>query len=156
MASQTRQLGAIGKRPATSFFPGLRIGDGNDVCQRAYLVHIDKDYIALTLKKLRELSAQGIEEIHEHKLSFAYTAANALPALDGHALSQVLKNYIGPDLNAYSLAKAELGKTTGYEDGGHKIDFTVKLPDGYTSPDEYLADFLLRADPLYRAGTNHN
>jgi hypothetical protein len=135
------------KNPLPAFFLGCEF-DGQEECQRAYLVHIDEAYIRKVLKRLREASAEGVDDVHKSEMVFRYDESHRLPSLDGFGLAQAIRSHITPNLETYTAAKMEFVRTAGYETDGFRVTLTVQLPDIYShDPVEFIVDAALGIIP---------
>jgi len=56
------------KSPIPAFFLVFEY-DGKNLCQRAYLVHVDKIYIKKVLEKLRKISSKNKKLLHKKKIT---------------------------------------------------------------------------------------
>lgn len=122
--------------------------DGANAPQRAYLVHVDTEYVYRVKRRLRELSAKGKMDIHKHHISFTYDESHLLTSMDGAGLAEAIQKHIGPDLHAYSTAKIEALKTVGYENSTIVGRFIFEPPDKYKSdPMEFFVDHQLGLVP---------
>ena len=104
--------------------------DGKKEAQAFYLVHVGKDIIEKTLKRIRELDSQGERyRLNKHKITINYTAANQLPEITGENLKRAIEKHIPGTLNQYISYKNELLDTLGFEDGKREFTFTMSGSD---------------------------
>jgi hypothetical protein len=127
--------------PFPAFFLVLEY-DGENLCQRAYLVHVDETYIKKVLKKLREISNKNIKKIHKKKIQFKYNNKNQILPLNGEGLAKAIKNYVDDSPVQYAGEKIQTLRTIGYENENSLLKFEVSLPDKETNIEEYLVALL--------------
>jgi hypothetical protein len=135
------------KNPLPTFFLVLEF-DGQDTCQRAFLVHIGEHYIASTLGRLRKASAEGRTDLHKMEMQFTYGADDALATLDGYGLGQAIWKHVGERPEEYAQRKINLTQSVGYDELSHTFTFKLNLPvtnieDAY----DHLVDFHLGLIP---------
>lgn len=114
--------------------------DGENECQRAYLVHVWEHEIYEALKRLRNLS-QTRKRPNKATLRLKYSQTNAISELNGQALIRAIKKYAGNSLSTYIKRKQQILETVGYENGGVLVK--VSFSDSNPNPNEVIVDFLL-------------
>ena len=128
--------------PVPVFFLVLEF-DGEDDCQRAYLVHVGEEYIRRVLRRLCELGPEHRDELHKRTLQLDYSEDDSLSSPNGKGLLQAIESHIDSlDLDAYVEWKREVVRTAGYEDGRWQLDFVMAPPDE-ASAQELLVDLSL-------------
>ena len=130
--------GAKGKQPITvsnltrlikaqmpTFFCFIEF-DGKDNAQRSFLVHVGKEIIEKTLKRIRELEEKGDGKIlHKRKILIHYGKEERLKLPDGIYLKQKIEYYIPSGIEKYVQKKNELLNTLGFEEGKVQLNLTV-------------------------------
>lgn len=134
------------KRPEPVFFLVLEF-DHQDECQRAFLVHLDEEYIGKALKRLREAEPEKRDKLHEMWMDFSYGEAERLQTLNGQGLRAAIVQHVGESLEKYVAWKHKLIETVGYEDGGWQLNFQIEMPDREKDIQELLVDFALGRIP---------
>jgi hypothetical protein len=135
------------KNPLPCFFLFLEFNN-RDVCQRAFLVHIDKGYITQVLKRLRQVKPDDTDKLHKMTMIFKYSEADALNSLDGKGLSEAINKHVLVSPEDYATEKKEIIRTVGYEDGHWSISVTfLPPPESNADPHEALVDFLIGLTP---------
>lgn len=120
--SNLRQM-ATSQMP--SFYIFLEFDSKNEV-QRAYVVHIDNEYVYKILKRIREVEQKGsTAELNNKKMTIHYNEKNELKCLDGKNLQAVFLQYIGENYSEYIESKNNYLKKCGFEDGYGKIKFSI-------------------------------
>ncbi|MBN2180333.1 MAG: hypothetical protein JW715_00355 [Sedimentisphaerales bacterium] len=94
---------------------------GKDIPQRVFLVHIGKELIYRTLKRLRKQKPQSLKKIKRPILTIKYDKNVMLSANNGYSLIQEIKKYIPDGMEKYHKWKEQLNNTVGYESGHGKI-----------------------------------
>lgn len=135
--------------PTPAFFLVLEY-DGKDLCQRAYLVHVDETYIKKVLKKLREISNKNKKMIHKKKIKFKYNNKNQILPLNGEGFAKAIENYVGGSPVQYAEKKIQTVRSIGYENDKSLFKFEVSLPDKEANIEEYLVDFLIGLNPYLK------
>jgi hypothetical protein len=104
--------------------------DGKNEAQAVYLVHVGKEIIEKTLKRIRELDSQGERyRLNKHKITINYTADNPLPEITGESLKRAIEEHIPGTLEEYISDKSKLLDTLGFEDGKGEFTFTMSGSD---------------------------
>lgn len=134
------------RNPVPTFFLILEF-DGKDDCQEAYLVHVDEQYMASVLKRLRELPEVANDSLHKKSIQFVYGTDHRLNTLDGKGLVEAIKKNIRINPEDYAAKKIETIARLGYEKGGTEFHFSLQLPTDIKDPQEYFVDFLLGLVP---------
>ncbi|MEK8020437.1 MAG: hypothetical protein VSS75_026515, partial [Candidatus Parabeggiatoa sp.] len=100
--------------------------DGKNVAQSAYLVHVGKELIEKTLKRIRELEVNGKgSELHKKKITIHYSEEHRLNELTGECLKAKIESYISDGLEEYVKQKNILLNTLGFENGGGNFKVTI-------------------------------
>jgi hypothetical protein len=135
------------KTPYPAFFLICEF-DGAEICQRAYLVHVDEGYIHKVIKRLREATLEPGVKLHKTTITFSYDESYLLPSLDGLGLLAALNSHTGNSIEEYSAWKMQLVETVGYENGGYLTDITFPIPaDRASDPMGYWIDLCLGLIP---------
>ena len=104
--------------------------DGKNEAQAVYLVHVGKEIIEKTLKRMRELDSQGERyRLNKHTITIKYTPDNRLPKITGESLKRAIEQHIPGTLDQYISYKNELLNTLGFEDGKGEFTFTMSGSD---------------------------
>lgn len=99
---------------------------GKDEPQAAYLVHVGKEIIEKTLKKIRELDSKGEgNRLNKHTMLISYTNNDRLLAATGENLKSAIEKFAPESLEKYILEKNYLLETLGFENG--KMQFTIEV-----------------------------
>lgn len=100
--------------------------DGKDTPQAIYLVHIGKEIIEKTLKKIRKLEAKGCgDKLNKKKLRIKYEDADRLKSIDGMELKVAIEKYIPDGMKEYIEGKNHILNTVGFEDGKYQAKITM-------------------------------
>ncbi|WP_172184917.1 hypothetical protein [Microcoleus asticus] len=118
-------LATLIKAPIPVFFCFIEF-DGKNEAQAVYLVHVGKDIIEKTLKRIRKLDKQKpTERLNKPTIEIFYRIDNQLPEITGESLKKAIEKHILPGtLNQYISDKNELLNTLGFEDGKGEFTFT--------------------------------
>lgn len=119
--------------------------NGENKCQKAYLIHVYKDEIKKVLKRLRNLSSKiDSLKLNKKSLSLKWNEKNLISSLDGKGLIDSIVDHIS-DFATYSMRKNKLIEKTGYENEKGKITFNINMPDSYKEDNfgEFWVDFTL-------------
>lgn len=135
--------------PLPAFFLVLEF-DGEQTCQRAYLVHVGDKYITRVLKRLRELSSESEPDLRKRTLQFRYDECHKLSSADGEGLLRAIRSHVD-SLEAYADWKSEVLRRVGYEDGQWQISVVVPPPASGVGVQEHLVDFTLGLIPSVEA-----
>jgi len=104
--------------------------DGKNEAQAVYLVHVGKDIIEKTLKRIRELDSKGKKNrLNKAEITINYTDSNRLTEITGESLKKAIEKHIPGTLNQYISDKNELLNTLGFEDGKGEFTFTISGSD---------------------------
>jgi hypothetical protein len=104
--------------------------DGKNEAQVAYLVHVGKEIIKKTLKRIRELESEGNgEKLHNHKMTIYYGDSDCLADTTGDSLKRAIEKHIPDTVEKYIEDKNKLLKTLGFEDGKGQFTITVSGND---------------------------
>lgn len=115
---------------APTFFLILHF-NGRDAPEEAFLVPVWEEQIRKVQKRLRELSAEGAEDLHRKKLNLTWDEENRLSEPSGQALINRMRKHIGEDLHEYLKKRQELIDTVGYEEAAQQLLVRVKVPEEY-------------------------
>lgn len=100
--------------------------DGKNAAQSAYLVHIGKNIISKTLKRVREEEEKGeLKKLHKKKITIHYGEDEELSAANGESLKTKIVNHLSEGIEAYVNKKNNLVKTLGFESGAATIKVTM-------------------------------
>jgi hypothetical protein len=117
------------KEPMPVFFCFIEF-DGKNEAQAVYLVHVGKDIIEKTLKRIRELDSKGeSERLNKHTKTINYTDSNPLTETTGESLKRAIEEHIPGTLEEYISDKSKLLDTLGFEDGKGEFTFTMSGSD---------------------------
>jgi hypothetical protein len=104
--------------------------DGKNEAQSAYLVHIGKDIISKTLKRVREVEEKGeLKKLHKKTITIHYGEDEILSAANGESLKTRIVNHLAEGIEAYVDKKNNLVKTLGFENGAGQIKVTLSGKD---------------------------
>ena len=104
----------LAKNPMPTFFFFVYFA-GGDAPIAAHLSHFHSEWIGKTLQKIRSLQAEGISELHKHKMVFTAKDGELLPELDATALLAAINGFAGIDADDYALKKIEILRTIGFD-----------------------------------------
>lgn len=100
--------------------------DGLETPQAAYLVHVGKEIIEKTLKRMRELDIKGEKDrLHERTITIHYGDDQKLDKPTGQHLKSEIEKYIPEGMEKYVEEKNNLLKTLGFDEGAGQVTFTV-------------------------------
>jgi hypothetical protein len=131
----------LAKSPLPAFYLVFEVGQTNKV-QRAFLVHIGREWVTKVLKRLRQARPGERHRLHHCSMTLGLRPDETLPSLDGTALLAGLRASIGLDAGAYFLAKKNWVETVGYDRYRYHATFTF----GVSEPDALhgmMADFAI-------------
>ncbi|RCJ26180.1 hypothetical protein A6770_26570 [Nostoc minutum NIES-26] len=122
-------LNRLVKAQMPTFFCFIEF-DNKDEPQAAYLVHVGKEIIEKTLKRIRELESQGnSNQLNKHKITIHYCDNDRLADTTGTSLKLAIEKYIPDTIEKYIEEKNKLLKTLGFEDGIARCTITVSGDD---------------------------
>lgn len=105
----------------------------------AYLVHLNEDIIARTLKRLREYSNNNIK-LHEKTINIIYNGKDRIQKLDGEGLKDAICKHIPDGMTNYIRHKMEVVNNIGFIGSGDEITANII---SRTNPHELLVDYLI-------------
>ncbi|MCL4472416.1 MAG: hypothetical protein M1455_00540 [Actinobacteria bacterium] len=115
--------------------------EGQNDCQRAYLVHIGSKTIGKVQKKLRDLYINDPDcKLNKRTMQLKWADDDTLKSLDGEGLQAAIITHVEPDMDAYVKDKQELVNKVGYENSGGLMKVTVNIPQD-VDPDRHIVDF---------------
>lgn len=122
--------------------------DTRDRCTAAYLVHVWELHIAAVLKRLRELSNEGIRDLGTRTLSLTWGLADQLTEPSSAAFVEGIVDAVGV-LEDYSRRKHELLSTLGGAGGWSEGVVSIEVPESYRTRPliEFMDDFHLGRIP---------
>ncbi|MEP0175056.1 MAG: hypothetical protein ABJD02_18950 [Paraglaciecola sp.] len=121
--------------PLPSFICFIEFDNKNDA-QSAYLVHIGKNIIRQTLKRVREVEEKGeIKELHKKKITIHYGEDEKLCDANGESLKNKIISHLSEGVEVYVSKKHHLVTTLGFENGVGKINITL---NGEGSIEDFL------------------
>lgn len=104
--------------------------DGKETAQAIYLVHVGKEIIERTLKRIRELENKGGgNSLNKCVINIAYGEPNRLDDLTGSSLKSAIENMVPISMEKYIENKNRILKTAGFEDGKYQAKITVVSDD---------------------------
>ena len=104
--------------------------DGKPEPQAIYLVHVGKEIIEKTLKRIRELeNKENGYQLNKHTLDITYGDADRLVDITGQSLKHEIEKHIPEGMEKYIENKNQLLKTLGFEDGRYQFNFTLASDD---------------------------
>ncbi|GAB1542864.1 hypothetical protein NUACC21_55380 [Scytonema sp. NUACC21] len=122
-------LDRLVKAPMPVFFCFIEF-DGEDMAQAVYLVHVGKEIIEKTLKRIRELENEGQgNNLNKHTLDITYGDADKLESLTGRSLKSAIEKIAPDGMIKYIENKNHLLNTLGFEDGKYQAKITIMSPD---------------------------
>ena len=127
--------------------------DGGRDCQRAFLHHVWEPSMTRVLRRLRELSVEGVTDPSTRTLSLAWSDTDRLPEPTGAHLLDAITLAVGADPRAYAKRKSTLFETIGY-DGQPNARMVAEIlaPEGWSGTfHELLADVQLGLIPHLEA-----
>lgn len=118
-------LNRLVKAQMPAFFCFIEF-DGKNEAQSAYLVHVGKEIIEKTLKRVRELESKGDgNKLNKHEITVHYGDNDRLADTTGESLKSAIERYIPDGMEKYIEDKNELLKTLGFENCRGQLNFTV-------------------------------
>jgi hypothetical protein len=104
--------------------------DGKPEPQAIYLVHVGKEIIEKTLRRIRELeNKDNGYQLNKHTLDITYGNADRLADITGQSLKHEIEKHIPEGMEKYIENKNQLLKTLGFEDGRYQFNFTLASDD---------------------------
>lgn len=130
------------KSPLPAFYLIFDYCDSNRP-QHAFLIHVGRELIEKTLKRLRQESIKDPNaKLNEKYMQITWTEAERISPIDGVSLIAAIENHVGFEPEKYVREKLKLLAEIGYE-SGEKYDVRIEFPTseegGVTAAD--LADF---------------
>ncbi|WP_156634156.1 hypothetical protein [Methylobacterium sp. Leaf113] len=98
----------------------------------AYFCHIDKDRIAQTLKRIRELEKAGVADLHKRNINVTASQNEKIDLSELRWVESAIRINVGFDLSKYLDIKSNLLKMTGFENGHKVAKFSTTLSMGET------------------------
>jgi hypothetical protein len=139
LAIKISNLHRLIRVPLPVFFCFIEF-DGKLLAQSAFLVHIGKELISRTLKRIRELDIEGTgNALNKKTITINYGEKERLKDTSGESLKQAIEGYIPVGLEKYNKEKNKFLKEVGFENGTAKI--TVAISG--TNPIEDMVDLTL-------------
>jgi hypothetical protein len=99
--------------------------DSNSRPSRAYLVHIDDQWCARVLKRLRELTSKTVA-LHEHTMAATWSDDQQLAELHGRELRRLIQRHVSPNQHDYVVQKRAWYQTLGYNDRRRSVTVTFR------------------------------
>jgi hypothetical protein len=130
------------KRMCTEPVPWLVLAihlDANDEPARAYLVGIGETWMERGLRRLRELGADALDELHKHAMDVSWGEDDRFSELHGRELLRLIRRHVHPDQIGYVTRKMRLYEELGYEDRRRRVTLSFRGPDEATLC-EHLSD----------------
>lgn len=94
--------------------------------QAIYLVHIDKNIIGKTLKRIRQLDEKGkANRLHKNKITIHYSQKDKLKNTNGNSLKDSIIAHIPEGIDSYISEKRTIARTLGYETGYGEMTTTI-------------------------------
>lgn len=115
--------------------------DGGMEPQRAYLVHLGRDFTARVLKRLRELPIEERDRLHKHEIRVRYSTEHQVE-MSGAALRSALLDPVQGNPRDYERRKSKWLKEVGYGEVNARFKFQIEPPEEYEGDAvDYIADF---------------
>lgn len=133
---------SVAERLAKSVKPAfiLLFEVGNDTrINRGYLAHLRGDLLKRILKRLRHADRQGIADLNHRTLSLSRKDGEQFE-LNGRALTDAIRQAVGPDMSAYGLGKAVEVDTVGFGTDRHTASVRFGEVDWDTLVDAHLGE----------------
>lgn len=108
-------------------FVFILVYEGDDSPARMYLCHIGQDRIAEILTQVRQLEKDGFDDLHRHSMSLRVRSEEEFVDNQKRALLNNIISYTGFDANAYSLKKADMLRTLGYDEGRYRLSLSLAI-----------------------------
>ncbi|NJL69033.1 MAG: hypothetical protein HC894_24650 [Microcoleus sp. SM1_3_4] len=94
------------------------------------MVHVGKEVIERTLKRIRKLYSQGEgDRLNKHTMIIKYTDSDRLEQTTGENLKRTIEKYIPNTLEEYIAEKNRLLATLGFENGKGQITVQISGND---------------------------
>lgn len=122
-------LNRLVKAQMPTFFCFIEF-DGKNEAQAAYLVHVDKQIIEKTLKRIREIESKGKPyKLNKHTITIHYGDNERLADTTGESLKSGIERYIPDGIEKCIKDKNESLNTLGFENGIGQFNFRVSGND---------------------------
>jgi len=147
-------LSRLVKAQMPAFFCFIEF-NGTNNAQAIYLVHVGKEIIEHTLKRLRECeNSDNIKPLNKQKIVISYSDKNLLKDVTGESLKKAIEQYVPIGMKEYIQEKNELLETLGYENGKYQLTVAIVGND----PVEDLLDATLgiRKEINIESSTGHH
>ena len=112
------------KIPLPAFYVVLEY-EGNSEVQNAYLVHVDEYWIYRTLKRLRQLAPNQLEQLHKRTMSLSYSPKDEFDA-NGKGLESEILAMVGENPLQYFEMKKNWISKVGFDE--YRFKGSIKLP----------------------------
>ena len=93
----------------------------------AYLVHVDEEWCARVLRRLRELDPTA--DLGERTINVTWAESHRLPELHGRELLRLIRQHVTDDQRAYVARKLRRFDDLGYEDRARRVAIRFAAPD---------------------------
>lgn len=118
-------LSKLVKAQMPAFFCFIEF-NGTNNAQSIYLVHVGKEIIERTLKRLRECeNVNNAKPLNKQEITINYNNENILEDVTGESLKRAIERYVPHGMKEYIQEKNELLETLGYEDGKYQLTVTI-------------------------------
>ena len=111
--------------------------NNEDEPYEVFLEYIGRHHISSTLKRIRELEADGDTDLHKHTMNLAVDESSKLSTSGASDFTDHIRKFVGVDLGLYTREKSELLSVLGYDEGRYSFTF-----QSTTSPADLTDAFL--------------
>lgn len=117
---------------------------GENICNKAFLVHCGFATIEKVLKKCRKISNSDEPALlNKLKQSIQIEEKDSLETVTGGALISKILQHIGSDFHEYSKNKLKFFRSAGYEKLKSSFQMQVNKPDQFDCAHDYIVDFAI-------------
>lgn len=122
-----KNLTLLAKSTLPAFILFLEYND-EQILLRAYLIHIDFEWIKKILQKTAPIAVgETHKELHHTMMTIKYDDSHQFSDLSGRGFANEVLNYIGNNMDAYVQQKKAYLQQVGFEKGSGKFSFKEEV-----------------------------
>ena len=110
------------RTPLPAFIFVVNYNNGEEPFE-VFLQHIGSHHISRTLKRIRELEADGLTDLHKHYMNLAVDESSKISASGASDFIDRILKFVGVNLELYAREKSESLSALGYEEGRYSFTF---------------------------------
>ncbi len=101
------------KSPLPTFFLVLKFSKSSNELEKAYLIHVDEQWMSKVLHRLREESSSDCSGLSSKTIDLTWSDQDQIRPLNGAGFFQTVQHHVGDRLGDYSTKKANLLESLG-------------------------------------------